>query len=189
MVTWWWVRHAPTRRDGMIGWTDIRADLSDSGALARLSALLPPEAPVVSSDLARAAATADAIAAGRARLPHERGLREIHFGAWEDRSFAEIEAADGALLRRFLEQPGDVAPPGGETWNELASRVNAVVDALTGMAGDIVAVAHFGPILSQVQRATGCTAVEAFARDIAPLSVTRIVLDRGWRLEEIDRQP
>lgn len=189
MVTWWWVRHAPTHRQDMNGWTDVAADLSDTAALARLSERLPPEAPVISSDLSRAVATADAIAAGRPRLPHARGLREIHFGAWEARTFAEIKATQGALLRRYLEEPGDVAPPGGETWNAMAARVDAVVDALTGMAGDVIAVAHFGPILSQVQRATGCTAAEVFAREVAPLSVTRIILDGAWRLDEIDARP
>jgi broad specificity phosphatase PhoE len=189
MVNWWWVRHGPTNRTEMNGWTDVPADLSDTAALARLSALLPAGAPVISSDLARAVATADAIAAGRPRLPHDRDLREIHFGAWEARRVAEIEAEDGALLRRYLEAPGDVAPPGGETWNTLAARVDAAVDRLTGMAGDVIAVAHFGPILSQVQRATGSPAAEVFTREIAPLSVTRIVLDRGWRLAGLNRLP
>ncbi len=189
MVTWWWVRHGPTLRSDMNGWTDVPADLSDRAALARLAAFLPEGAPVISSDLSRAVATADAIAAGRPRLPHERALREIHFGAWEARPFAEIEAEDGPLVRRYLEQPGDVAPPGGESWNALAARVSTAVDALTGMAGDVIAVAHFGPILTQVQRATGCSAAEVFTREVAPLSVTRIVCDGRWRLEEINRQP
>ncbi len=187
-VTWWWIRHGPTGRKEMNGWTDVPADLGDTAALQRLASLLPADAPVISSDLARAVATADAIAGARSRLPHDRGLREIHFGAWEARLFADVEADDPDLMRRYLEDPGDVAPPGGESWNVLAARVSAVVDALTGDAGDIVAVAHFGTILTQVQRATGSTAHDALAHEIANLSVTRIRRDsEGWHLDEINR--
>ena len=189
MVTWWWVRHGPTGRQDLNGWTDVHADLSDRAALDRLSAALPEDAVVVSSDLARAVATADAIAGPRARLPHARALREIHFGAWEARRFDEVQQEDPERLRLYLEQPGDVAPPGGETWHELAARVNAAVDGLSGAAGDIVAVAHFGPILTQIQRATGCAAADVLGRAIAPLSVTRIVLDGGWRVAEVNRLP
>jgi len=194
MVTWWWVRHGPTNRPDMNGWTDVPADLTDEAALARLSEYLPDDAPVVSSDLARAVATADAIARGRPRLPNEAGLREIHFGAWEARTFEAVQAEDPALLRAYVATPGDVAPPGGESWNELIARVNAVPDALTGVAGDIIAVAHFGPILTQIQRAKGCPAPAVFEHQVAPLSVTRISLDanegpRRWRAEEINHLP
>lgn len=187
-VTWWWIRHGPTGRREMNGWTDVPANLSDTEALRRLAAALPDDAPVISSDLVRAIATADAIAATRPRLPHERGLREIHFGAWEARLFAEIEAEDPDHLRRYLEEPGDIAPPGGESWNALATRVSASVDALTGDAGDIIAVAHFGTILTQVQRATGATALDALNHEIGNLSITRIRRDtKGWHLDEINR--
>jgi len=189
MVTWWWVRHGPTGRTDMNGWTDVPADLSDTAALDRLADHLPADATIVSSDLVRAVTTADALARGRSRLPHQRGLREIHFGAWEARAFADIQAADPALLHRYLDTPGDIAPPGGESWNALIDRVNAVVNALTGAAGNIVAVAHFGPILTQIQRATRCAAKDVFGHTVAPLSVTRITFDGDWRAEEIDHRP
>ena len=66
MTRFWWVRHGPTHRKDLVGWTDADADLSDVGALGRLSAHLPAGAPVISSDLIRCRATADAIADGAA---------------------------------------------------------------------------------------------------------------------------
>lgn len=189
MVTWWWVRHGPTHRTDMNGWTDVAADLSDTAALDRLAAYLPGDAAVVSSDLQRAVATANAVARGRPRLPHQSGLREIHFGAWEARTFADIETEDPHLLRRYWQEPGDPAPPGGESWNDLCTRVHATVDALTGEAGDIIAVAHFGTILTQIQRAKRCTAHEVLAHPISHLSVTRIDVDDGWHVREIDHIP
>lgn len=75
MTTWWWVRHGPTHAKGMVGWRDLPADLSDQAALARLSTYLPQQALVVSSDLIRSVATADAIQGARQRLDH---AGEIH---------------------------------------------------------------------------------------------------------------
>lgn len=171
MTRFWLVRHGPTHAKTMIGWTDLQADLSDSAALTRLRAHLPAEAPVISSDLARAVATADALQPAL-RLPHDPALREIHFGQWEGRSFAEVEAEDPALIRAFWDQPGQIRPPGGESWNELTARTWAALDRLHGTAPEIVVVAHFGPILAALQRATGRSALETFAHRIDTLSVT-----------------
>jgi broad specificity phosphatase PhoE len=176
MTRFWLVRHGPTHAKAMIGWTDLPADLSDTAALARLNAHLPPAAPVLSSDLSRAIATADALHP-RPRLPHDPALREIHFGTWERRSFAEVEAEDPTLIRAFWDQPGDIRPPGGESWNDLTARTWAALDRLQGTAPDIIIVAHFGPILAALQRASGLTALQAFAHRIDNLSVTSLTLD------------
>ena len=179
MTRFWLVRHGPTHAKSMIGWTDLPADLSDTSALARLNAHLPPKAPVISSDLSRAIATADALAP-RPRLPHDPALREISFGQWEQRSFAEIEAESPALIRAFWDSPGDIRPPGGESWNDLTTRTHAALDRLQGTAPnsipDIIVVAHFGPILAALQRAAGLTALQAFAHKIDNLSVTCVAL-------------
>ena len=87
-------------------------------------------------------------------------LREFHFGDWDGLHFAEVADRDPDLSRRYWESPGDVAPPGGESWNQAAARVAAVVAACSAAnAGrDIVAVAHFGVILTQIAAASGQTA-------------------------------
>ncbi len=175
MTRFWLVRHGPTHAKAMIGWTDLPADLSDTAALSRLNAHLPPDAPVISSDLQRAIATADALGP-RPRLPHDPDLREMHFGQWEARAFAEIEAGSPAHIRAFWETPGDIAPPGGESWNDLATRTHAALDRLHGIAPDIIVVAHFGPILTALQRAAGLTATQVFAHRIDNLSVTCLTL-------------
>lgn len=189
-MRWWWVRHGPTGRRDMNGWTDVPADLSDTERLDRLAAFLPSEATLISSDLARAIDTADRLQRGQPRLPNDPGLREINFGAWEARTFDDVQAEDPRLVRRYWEDPGDVHPPGGESWNQLAARVDKVVDWLTGEAGDIIAVAHFGTILTQVQRARRCTPSEALGQEIDALSVTCLAWDgRAWSIELINHRP
>lgn len=175
MTRFWLVRHGPTHAKTMIGWTDLPADLSDTAALARLSAHLPAKAPVISSDLCRAVATADVLSP-RPRLAHDPDLREIHFGQWETRGFAEVETEDPVLIRAFWEAPGDIRPPGGESWNDLTARTWAALDRLQGIAPDVIVVAHFGPILAALQYAGGMTATQAFAHRIDNLSVTCLTL-------------
>ncbi len=188
-ATLWWVRHGPTHARTMVGWSDLPADLSDTAALARLADHLPDGATVVSSTLSRARATADAIARGRQRLPDEPDLREMNFGSWELRAHAEIEAQDPTLISAFWERPGEVRPPGGESWDELRGRVDCAADRLAARGGDIVVVAHFGPILTQVQRAGDLTGEETFGHRIDNLSVTRLTLGDGWTAGPINHRP
>ncbi len=180
----WLVRHGPTHERAFTGWRDVPADLTDTAALARLDAALPRGAALVSSDLARATATADVLGAGRARLPHDPALREFDFGLWDGLTFAQVAARDPALSRRYWEEPGDVAPPSGESWNTAAARIGAAIDGhLAGTDGDLIVVAHFGAILTQIARATGATPQATLAQDIAPLSRSCIRIGPdGWHL-------
>ncbi|MBE0412076.1 histidine phosphatase family protein [Yoonia sp.] len=185
MTRLWLVRHGPTHAKTMVGWSDLPADLSDTAALARLRAYLP-DAPVVSSDLIRASATADALARPH-RLPHDPALREINFGTWELRTFIEIETEDPATIRAYWENPGDIAPPGGESWNAVRARVDTAIDGYV-QAGhaDLIVVAHFGMILTQLQRALGIGAYAAFGHKIDNLSVTDLRYDGAWTVGQIN---
>lgn len=184
----WMVRHGPTHARSMVGWSDLPADLSDTAALSRLSDHLP-NAPVVSSDLIRAAATADAIQSDRPRLPHVPDLREINFGTWELRRFSEIEAEDPDRIRAYWDQPGDITAPGGECWNGLTCRVHAALDRLLAAHDDLVVVAHFGVILAQIQRALDLSAYEAFGHRIDNLSVTAFERAESWKVGAINHVP
>ncbi|WP_298919538.1 histidine phosphatase family protein [uncultured Roseobacter sp.] len=193
MTTWHWVRHGPTHEKAFVGWRDVPADLSDADQIARLRAYLPQNALLISSDLIRAVQTADAIAGSRhTRLSHDRGLREMNFGVWDGMHFKDVAERDPDLSRAFWEMPGDVRPPEGESWNMTAERVASTVLRLTDAhtAQHIVAVAHIGVILTQIQRALKITPEKAIAQKIDNLSVTRITLTtEGARVFEINHLP
>jgi len=185
-----WVRHGPTHAKSMVGWSDIPADLSDTAQIGRLSKHLPERAVVISSDLKRATATADAVAGARLRLPHDPDLREIHFGDWELQAFDTIP--DQEHLRAFWDYPGDIRPPGGESWNDVTGRVSTAIQRVMKLHPDhdIIAVAHFGAILTQVQQALRVTAYEAFAQKIDNLSVTELHRGSdGWIAQSINHLP
>jgi len=190
MTRFLWVRHAPTHAKAMIGWTDLQADLSDADAVRRLRAALPAQATLISSDLIRAVATADALALGP-RLPHEPALREIHFGAWESRTFTEVEAEAPDLIRAFWEHPGQTRAPNGESWDDLTRRVWAATDRLAAAhrGQEIVIVAHFGAILAALQRAMNLTAAQVFAHKIDNLSITDLTVGpTGWQVNRINHR-
>ena len=193
MTTWHWVRHGPTHEKTFVGWRDVPADLSDHAQIARLDAHLPKDALMVSSDLIRCVATADAIGTEtRRRLPHHTDLREMHFGVWDGMHFTDVAARDPELSRAYWETPGDVQAPEGESWNQTAARVHGVVDAMNAAhpGTHIIAVAHFGVILTQVQRALGVTPYEAIGHKIDNLSVTTLHHDSGtWTVESINHLP
>lgn len=188
-TTVWWVRHGPTHAKSFVGWSDLPADLSDAEAIARLADHLPDDAVMVSSDLTRTVKTADALERGHLRLPHEPALREMNFGAWELRHHQEIETEDPERAQAFWETPGDVAPPGGESWNAFSARVNDAVDQLLGRAPQIIAVVHFGVIVSQIQRAMGLEPRDAFSHRIDPLSVTPIRYGVTPEVHRINHKP
>lgn len=180
MTTWHWVRHGPTHEKAFVGWRDVPADLSDTAQISRLRQTLPGEALVISSDLLRASSTADAITGpGHNRLDHHAGLREMHFGDWDGMHFEAVAERDPFLSRSFWEEPGDVSAPGGESWNMAARRVSAVVQQMNVAhpGAEIIAVAHFGVILTQIQQALQVPAYDAMAHRIDNLSVTTISWD------------
>jgi alpha-ribazole phosphatase len=190
MSRFFWVRHGPTHAKAMVGWTDLPADLSDTAQLARLAAYLPKDALVISSDLIRARDTATAIAGTRQRLPDDPALREINFGAWEMAEFDSAPQSD--RLRAFWETPGDLAAPEGESWNDTRGRVTSAAEALRAAhpGRDIIAVAHMGAILTQVQTALQITAYQAFGHRIDNLSVTALHHDGArWHASGINHLP
>ena len=193
MTTWHWVRHGPTHQKTFVGWRDVPADLSDTAQIARLNAHLPQEALLISSDLIRASATADTLtSAQRTRLPHDPDLRELNFGLWDGKAFDAIAAEYPDLSRAYWETPGDIAPPEGESWNTCIARVSAVVDHMNTAHPNahIIAVAHIGVILTQVQRAAGLSAQQAMGHKIDNLSVTELTFENGtWHSGTINHLP
>ncbi len=192
MTRWHWIRHGPTHQKSFCGWRDVPADLSDQAHLDRLNAMLPDNALVVSSDLIRASATADRITRAHTRLPHSPDIREFHFGVWDGMHFEQVSARDPELSRNYWEEPGDHRAPGGESWNEAAARINRFVDAMNARHPnrDIIAVAHFGTILTQVQRARAITPYQALAHEIDNLSVTQLRFDgQSWYPDAINQIP
>lgn len=173
---YWFVRHGPTHATGFCGHTDLPADLSDTGTIARLKAHLPRAAVMVSSDLSRTRETAAVIRNGQHLLPEAPQFREMNFGDWEGVDFATAEKADPDLWRTFWETPGKATPPNGESWEVFSTRIRTELETMhqNGPQGDVIIVAHFAVILAALQLATGMETPSAFSFKIDNFSVTRL---------------
>ena len=104
---------------------------------------------IVSSPLRRCAEFARALARQRSMpLTLDPRLAEMHFGAWEGRSAAELMSADPEALARFWHNPAAHAPPGAEPLTRFAARVleawHGIVRAHPGRR--VLLVTHGGVI-------------------------------------------
>lgn len=133
------------------GATDVPLDeigLAQAEVAAPSLAALGPNL-IVSSDLSRAARTAETLGAltGLA-VRTDPGLRETYGGRWQGCTRAEIIEADADLFRAWV-AGHDVRPPEGESRDEVVTRVVATVqrhlqDVPRG--GTMVVVSHGGAI-------------------------------------------
>ena len=124
--------------------------MEQASSAARFLAELAP-AGIVSSDLQRAAATADALATrlGLAAKSDAR-LREIGLGAWEGLSREEVEQRFPGEFAAWI-RGEDIRRGGGETYAEVGARGAAcVLEALDANEGLVVAVTHGGTARSTI---------------------------------------
>jgi probable phosphoglycerate mutase len=103
---------------------------------------------IYASDLSRAHTTAQAIAQAMGYTVNLHvGLRERHFGAFQGRTFAEIEVELPEHAWHWRKRTPDWVPPqGGESLVALRERVVSTVNALAARhpGQQIVMVAHGG---------------------------------------------
>lgn len=130
-----------------IGRTD--APLSDVGtdSLRRLASAWPhPPDRLMASGLARARSSA-AVLADAWHLPVETDARlgEMDFGAWDGRTWADLQAEDGTRLAAWMADWVRVAAPEGESFSDVVARVRAWAAELPA-EGTAAVVAHAGSI-------------------------------------------
>jgi probable phosphoglycerate mutase len=125
-------------------------------AAGRLASGAPIDA-VVSSPLLRAVATAE-IAAGELGLATaiDDDLRETDFGDWDGFTLEEIQQRWPAAVAAWRRDPHQ-APPGGESFADVARRVNRACDRLQRDHGGqtVLVVSHITPIKIMLCRALG----------------------------------
>ncbi|MEU4567072.1 bifunctional RNase H/acid phosphatase [Micromonospora sp. NPDC023956] len=158
---------------------------------ARVAALAPTVAAVVSSPLSRCTATARPIAAalGGAPLRIEDDLVECDFGAWEGRTFAEVRQEWPGELDAWLASPA-VAPPDGESFTDVTVRVRRALDRLlAGYPGQtVVVVSHVSPIkiLLRDALAAGDAFLHRLYLDPAGVSVLDLWADGGVAVRSVN---
>ena len=149
----WFFRHGEVEEPWVgrfIGSTDVGLSPLGRHQAEAIAAYLDP-APidaVVSSPRKRALDTAAPLARAKGlKLDVRKGLAEMHFGAWEGKSWEDIVALDAGHASRWEKDAANTAPPGGgETANAFGKRVASGLEELVAeYKGRSVAVAaHAG---------------------------------------------
>jgi alpha-ribazole phosphatase len=104
---------------------------------------------VISSDLSRARATAEAIVRySRLTITIDQDLREISLGEWEGLTYAEIVERDPVRAAEWQADSLRVSPPGGETTYQFRDRLVRAFDRWRAIYPDaaVVWVTHGGVI-------------------------------------------
>ncbi|PWR05426.1 bifunctional RNase H/acid phosphatase [Micromonospora acroterricola] len=158
---------------------------------ARVAALAPSVAAVLSSPLSRCTRTAAAIAGALGDVPvrTEDDLIECDFGDWEGRTFAEVRAQWPGEMDAWLASPR-IAPPGGESFTHVAERCHRVVRGLlTAYPGQtVVVVSHVSPIKLMLRDAlaAGDGFLHRLFLDAAGISVLDMWPDGGVAVRTVN---
>lgn len=175
------MRHgAPVLAGRMLGRTDSAATPAGIEACRAAAETLTGITAIVSSDLCRAHASAEA--AGKVlALPVgiDPRWREMNFGDWDGRRPDEI---DPAALTRFWADPDAAAPPGGERWSLLCARIAA---ALSIVADGTLVVTHAGAMRAALGIVCGFDVRQVWAIDLPYAAVLTLSL---WRDHTITGQ-
>jgi broad specificity phosphatase PhoE len=155
------MRHPPidAESERCIGQTNVELSPEGRAALMPLaeegSRLRPDK--ILCSDLKRCQMLAEAIAARLGIFAEPDPVwREINFGTWENRTWNDIQANEGQILSEWTANFDEVAPPGGESFEDLQARVltgigNKIVgDAPETAARHYLVVTHAGVIRAAV---------------------------------------
>jgi broad specificity phosphatase PhoE len=166
------VRHGRTARNAegrLLGRFDADLDPEGEVQARALAAAVGPVDRVISSPLARARRTAEAMG-----LPVEIDERwiELDYGELDGAAMADVPSEVWTAWRANLAW----TPPGGESLAALGERVRAGCDDLVAEAADrtVVVVTHVSPIKAAVAWALGVGDDVVWRMYVAPASITRI---------------
>lgn len=147
-------RHATTGKEfqaRFIGASDVPLAESGPDEMARLALVVAPFQPEVTfcSPLLRARQSVELLVGHLeiGPLQLDQDLREIDFGRWEKKNFAEIVAGDSELVKRWSAWAEDFAFPGGEAVAGFLARTGDVAARLAARPEErIMVVAHGGVV-------------------------------------------
>ena len=175
------VRHGNTPLSGTRFSGRADPELTDDGraqarAVAGRLSGTEDVAAVIASPLRRTRQTAAPIAAVLGvEVGTDDGLIETDFGRWDGRTFAEVAAEWPAERAAWMADPA-VAPPGGESVNQVARRVRRTRDRLLAAypGGTVVVVSHVTPIKLLLCAALGAPASSVFRMHLDTASLSTV---------------
>lgn len=131
---------------------------------------------VITSPMARTRETAEIVAEHLGvDIVVEDDIRECAFGEWDGMTFAEVQQQSPDELTRWLASTA-VAPPGGESFDEVEQRVRAARDRIIERyeGSTLVLVTHVTPLKTLLRLALDAPAHAYYRIEIRPASLSTI---------------
>lgn len=202
ITRFWLIRHALVEQNArmlLYGATDV--PLCPESLVAQvpmyqaLAARLPETPAWYATPLSRTQRTAQAIQeAGYPRTPWtiEPDLIEQDMGDWHGLRHAELPPKLQLPAHVFWSIAASEVPPGGESMEQVCTRVAAALERLADAhdGQEIVVVSHGGAIRAAVAHALGVDAETSLRFSVQNLSVT--ILERhpqSWRVVAVNELP
>lgn len=205
LTTFWLVRHGEAENNSNArfgGWDSapltargqLQAAAVGAALATRARAALVPPSLIISSDLARAAATAHAIANATALPVHtDPALRERTVGIFDGMSFANAKAEHPEAYAALVARDEAALPHGAETNAACFARVSAGLDrvAQAHAGATVILVSHGIALFHMLAHITRSGPPDAGSRfftlvDNASLSIvehhTSADVGASWRL-------
>ena len=179
------IRHTAVQASGICyGHYDVPlADTFAAEAAQLRTKLPPPPCRVFSSPALRCLAVAEAVAT---EITLDERLREMNFGAWENRLWTELPPAE---TTPWLADYVTLSPPSGETFGAVQQRAAALLTELTTTPVDepTLVFTHGGTIRALVCHCLDIPLRNAFQLQIDYASVTKLQLQHGrWQLVSLN---
>jgi len=153
---------------------------AEARALRPVLAALRPARRLV-SPLQRAVRTAElALPDGCGGVEIQDDLREVDFGDWECKTFAEISSGWPEEVSQWAAFGPDFAFPGGERLSSFLGRVEETADRLAADPAETIAVfTHGGVIRAMICHFLGLAASSYVLFSVAPATVATLELFDG----------
>ncbi len=165
MLTIDWIRHTSLQISGELcyGQTDVRVADSFPHEAEVVKTLLQHHKydAIYTSPLSRALKLCEHCGFSSIAIPDER-VMERSFGAWELKTWAEIEELLQTHPDRhtFVDHTGHIVPPNGETMDDLLLRVKSFITDLRMMRYRRVAVFCHGGVVNTARYLHGAIDME-----------------------------
>ncbi len=183
------VRHGQTAYNAEVrfmGQLDVPLDETGRAQARAVAEGLAKEHPtaIYSSSLGRALDTARAVRARMRPQPElhvDARLMEGHFGEWQGQTLEELKLNDAARLAKWDAGRLRTAPPGGESVQNMAKRVQAAYQDIVGAHPDqdVIVVAHGGTLQVMLVLALGLPLEDYRKLWLSNASVSELRIEAG----------
>jgi alpha-ribazole phosphatase len=159
------------------GWAQLQAAVAERSGWDR----------IVSSPLQRCARFAQVLAEQRGLpLSFDADLQELHFGAWEGLSAAQLMQTDETGLGLFWNDPYAFTPPDGEPMLDFSARIHAALRRLhLQYPGErLLLVVHGGVMRLLLAEARGLPREQLLQVEVAHAALFSVVVAADGSLSE-----